>query len=67
MKITYDRDNDLLYIWFADEGTQSFRTETLAPGVHVDFDDQDRLVDIEVIHAKQVLGKGRFELTSIAS
>ena len=56
MKIEYDAKNDLLYVWFAEKGTAAFRTETLAPGVHVDFDDADRLVGIEVISAAEVIG-----------
>ncbi len=63
MKIEYDSVHDLLYVWFAEVGTSAARTETLAPGVHVDFDSDDRLVGFEVLEAKTVLGtEPKFEL-----
>lgn len=55
MKIAYDRDHDLLYIWM-DEKRKSARTETISPGVHADFDEEDTLVGIEVIDARDTLG-----------
>ena len=56
MRIEYDSKNDLLYVWFAQTGTNPSRTETLAPGVFADFDADDRLIGIEVIEATSVIG-----------
>jgi uncharacterized protein YuzE len=56
MRIEYDPKNDLLYVWFAPKGTNSSRTETLAPGVFADFDGDNRLIAIEVIEATSVIG-----------
>jgi uncharacterized protein YuzE len=56
MRIEYDSKNDLLYVWFAPTGTNSSRTETMAPGVFADFDADDRLIGIEVIEASSVIG-----------
>ncbi|MBA4180363.1 MAG: hypothetical protein C0506_07235 [Anaerolinea sp.] len=56
MKVEYDPARDLLYVWFAAPATRAARTQTLAPGVNVDFDRDDHLVGIEVLDARQVLG-----------
>jgi uncharacterized protein YuzE len=56
MRIEYDPARDLLYVWMSVPGTRSTRTETLAPGVHADFDRQGKLVGLEVLDASQVLG-----------
>ena len=56
MKVEYDSARDLLYVWFAVPETRAARTEPLAPGVHVDFDAQGKLVGIEVLDAAEILG-----------
>jgi uncharacterized protein YuzE len=55
MKIEYDPGRDLLYIWFGIPGERAARTETVVPGVHADFDRQDKLLGIEVLDASEVL------------
>jgi len=63
MKIEYDPERDLLYIYFAAPETKSAETVTIKPGVHADFDKQGKLIGIEVLDAKEVLGtKIEFEL-----
>ncbi len=57
MKIEYDPERDLLYIYFAETEVKAARTETIAPGVHADFDKDSKLVGIEVIEASKVMGK----------
>ncbi len=56
MKVEYDPVRDLLYVWFASPDTRAARTETLAPGVHADFDRDDHLVGLEVLDARDMLG-----------
>ena len=64
MRIEYDPDRDLLYIWFGVVGTKAARTLTVAPGVHADFDAHGKLVGLEVLDATEVLGKSvQFEVT----
>jgi uncharacterized protein YuzE len=64
MKIEYDSGRDLLYIWFGSPGEQAAKTETVAPGVHADFDAQGRLLGIEVLDAAEVLrSKLQFEVS----
>ncbi len=63
MRIEYDSARDLLYVWMSAPGTRSARTETLAPGVHADFDAQGKLVGLEVLDASQILGQqSQFEV-----
>lgn len=64
MKIEYDSVRDLLYVWFGVPGEKAARTETVAPGVHADFDRQGRLIGLEVLDASEVLQqKVQFEVT----
>lgn len=63
MKIEYDPVRDLLYIWFGVPGEKAARTETVVPGVHADFDQEGRLLGIEVLDASEVLRhKVQFEV-----
>ena len=55
MRIEFDATRDLLYVWMGKPGTRAARTETLSPGVHVDFDAKGKLIGIEVLDASQVL------------
>jgi len=56
MKIEYDPIRDLLYVWFGAPDTKAARTETISPGVHADFDADDKLIGLEVLDAAEVLG-----------
>jgi len=63
MKIEYDPERDLLYIWFGVVGAKAAETVTVTPGVHADFDAQGKLVGLEVLDAREVLGKSlQFEV-----
>jgi uncharacterized protein YuzE len=56
MKVEYDAKRDLLYLLLAPEGKKAAHTETVAPGVHVDFDRDGKIVGIEVVEASSVVG-----------
>lgn len=67
MKIEYDPERDLLYIYFAEPGKKSAETITIKPGVHADFDKDGKLIGIEVTDAKEILGKKiEFELPELS-
>jgi len=67
MKIEYDPERDLLYLYFADPGKKAAETITIKPGVHADFDQEGKIIGIEVIDAKEVLGKKiEFELPQLS-
>jgi uncharacterized protein YuzE len=61
MKFTYDREADAAYIQLADEilaggVARSYPCDPNEAGmINLDFDDQDRLVGIEVLHAAGAL------------
>ena len=64
MKIEYDGKRDLLYIWFSRVGAKATQTVTVSPGVHADFDGQGKLIGLEVLDAKDILGANdRLEIT----
>ena len=53
MKITYDREVDVLYIRFKET---TVTTEHLAEGIAADYDADGHLVGIEILDAMQRLG-----------
>jgi len=57
VRIEYDPERDLLYIYFASPEVKAAETVTVTPGVHADFDREGRLLGIEVIDASAILGK----------
>ena len=57
MKIEYDPERDLLYIYFAEFEIKAAQTVTISPGVHADFDAEGKLMGIEVLDASKVMGK----------
>lgn len=67
MKIEYDPERDLLYIYFAEAGTKAAQTITVTPGVHADFDKDSKLIGIEVIEASKIMGnKIEFKLPELS-
>jgi uncharacterized protein YuzE len=57
MKITYDREADALYIRLHDAPAEC-RVARLTDDVAVDYDAQDEVVGVEVLHARHLLGSG---------
>jgi uncharacterized protein YuzE len=43
MRTSYDPEADAMFVWFVPEGTKSARTEEVAPGIMLDFDEGDRV------------------------
>ena len=58
MKITYDSDVDAMYIQLLG-GHHQCRTVRLTDDVALDFGAGERLVGIEILDARKVLGKGK--------
>ncbi|HUT84594.1 MAG TPA: DUF2283 domain-containing protein [Thermodesulfobacteriota bacterium] len=57
MRIEYDPERDLLYIYFAETATKASQTVTITPGVFADFDKRGKLIGIEVLEASEMMGK----------
>jgi uncharacterized protein YuzE len=58
MKISYDKDIDALYIRLI-EGKHECRTVRLNEQVALNIGEDERLVGIEILDAKEVLGAGK--------
>jgi len=46
VKIEYDPDRDLLYLWLGKPGTKAAKTNVVAPDVHADFDRNDKVIGV---------------------
>jgi uncharacterized protein YuzE len=57
MKISYDKEVDALYIRLL-EGEQQARTLRLTDEVALNIGQEEKLIGIEILDAKKVLGKG---------
>jgi len=57
MKIEYDPERDLLYLYFAEPEKKAAETVTIKPGDFADFDIDGKLIGIEVLDAKELMGK----------
>ncbi len=51
MIIRYDPESDAVFFVF--KSTDSVESEEIAPGVIVDFDDQDNVIAMEVLNFKE--------------
>lgn len=68
MRIEFDPERDLLYIYFADVQTKAAQTVTITKGVHADFDRDGKLIGIEVIEASKIMGeKIEFKLPELST
>jgi uncharacterized protein YuzE len=52
MRTSYDPEADAMFLWFGAEGIKSARTEEIAPGVLLDFDEDGRVIGIEVLDVR---------------
>lgn len=57
MKITYDTETDALYIYLV-EGEQQCKTVHLTDEIALDFAKGEQLIGIEILDAREVVGKG---------
>lgn len=68
MRIEYDPERDLLYISFTDKEIKAYKTITVTPGVHADFDKEEKLIGLEIIDASEVMGKKiEFKLPAVST
>lgn len=57
MRITYDAETDALYIRLV-EGKYECRTIRLSEEVALNIGSEEKLIGIEILDAKEILGKG---------
>jgi uncharacterized protein YuzE len=53
MRTSYDPEADAMFVWFGPEGLKSARTQEVAPGVMLDFDQDGRVIGIEVLDVRE--------------
>ncbi|MCK6622459.1 MAG: DUF2283 domain-containing protein [Calditrichaceae bacterium] len=63
MFFKYDPDTDMLYIELSNAA--SVESEEVAPGVVLDFDEQNRLVGIEIEDASKLLDLSKLEISAL--
>lgn len=51
-KIWYDPDSDVLFI--GKDGIEE-RFEEVLPGIHVEYDEEENVIGVEILHASKVL------------
>lgn len=59
MRTSYDPEADAVFIWFGPEGIRSSRTEEVAPGIMLDFDEGGRVIGIEVLDVRERMGTAK--------
>ncbi len=52
IRTSYDPEADAFSLWLAPPGTVSARTEEVAPGVMLDFDEPGALFGVEVLSVR---------------
>ncbi len=55
MKIEYDQEVDVLYIRI--QKTEVFRTQEVEEGINLDFDEDSKIIGLEIIGAKERYNK----------
>lgn len=49
IRTSYDPEADAMFVWFGPEGVKPAGTEEVSPGIMLDFDNQGRVIGIEVL------------------
>ena len=65
MKMRYYKDTDSLYIDLSEKS--SAESLEVAPGIVVDFDENNNIVGIDIDRASQILNLSELEISSIPS
>jgi uncharacterized protein YuzE len=53
IRTSYDPEADAMFVWFGQENTKSVETQEVAPGIMLDFDDDGRVIGIEVLDVSE--------------
>lgn len=63
MKMKYYEDTDSLYIDLSEKTSKE--SLEIAPGIVIDFDENNNIVGIDIDHASKILSLSELEITSI--
>lgn len=53
IRTSYDPEADAMFVWFGQEDAKSVETQEVAPGIMLDFDDDGRVIGIEVLDVSE--------------
>jgi uncharacterized protein YuzE len=53
IRTSYDPEADAMFVWFGPEGVKAAVTEEVSPGIMLDFDDEGRVIGIEVLDVSE--------------
>ena len=65
MKMKYYKETDSLYIDMSEKS--SMESQEVAPGIVVDFDENNNIVGIDIQHASEHLNLSELEISSMPS
>ncbi len=65
MKIKYYKDTDSLYIDLSEKNSKE--SLEVAPGIVIDFDENNNIVGIDINRASQILSLSKFEVSDFPS
>lgn len=63
MVFQYYPDTDMIYIKFSDK--TSIESEEVAPGIVLDFDDQNQIIGIEIEDASKCIDLSKLEIRAL--
>ena len=63
MKLKYYADTDSLYIDLSEK--PSAESQEVAPGIVVDFDEENNIVGLDIDNASKILNLSELEITSL--
>jgi len=66
MKVEYDSEHDLLYIYFSKSTKKPLKTITIMPGIFADFDKDNKILGLEILDASELIdNKIEFDISKI--
>jgi uncharacterized protein YuzE len=57
MRTSYDPDSDAMFVWFGPEDMKSAGTQEVSPGILLDFDDEGRVIGIEILDVQKRMAR----------
>jgi uncharacterized protein YuzE len=63
-KAAYDPEADAISVRFAPLGARYAESEEVAPGVVLDFDEDGRVIGVELLYVRDLLAAGRAQATA---
>lgn len=59
IRTSYDPEADAMFVWFGPEGVKSAGTEEVSPGIMLDFDEEGRVIGVEVLDVSERMNRSK--------